>query len=50
MTDDNGGFALESHVADGDQVKLHFEKPGYKVLEEYYGVDARPISVSLSKK
>lgn len=50
LTDDSGGFALESHVADGDQVKLHFEKPGYKALEEYYRVDARPISVSLTKK
>jgi hypothetical protein len=48
-TDNSGGFVLESHVADGGQVKLHFERPGYSVVEEYYQT-GQPISVSLTKQ
>lgn len=50
FTDKDGGFELQSHVSEGEQVRLHIEKPGYTVLDDYFQAGGRPISAILKKQ
>ncbi len=49
-TGDDGGFRLEAHKADGQQVRLHVAKEGYKPVNRYYMAGSEPVTVKLTKE
>lgn len=45
----DGSFALQAHAADGQQVQVHAEKPGYRSLTQWHPAGDFPVTLVLER-
>lgn len=50
VTQAGGNFNLPAHAADGQQVQLHVEKPGYAPVTQFHPAGDQPATVVLERK
>jgi hypothetical protein len=48
-TQKDGNFVLPAHAADGQQVQVHAEKPGYRAVNQYHPAGREPLTLVLTR-
>jgi Carboxypeptidase regulatory-like domain len=48
-TGPGGQFVLPAHAADGQQVQIHAEKPGYRSITQFHPAGSFPATLSLER-